>query len=168
MTHSQMSRLLMKRGGKEGLRIRDCYQQRPRKRARPELQGTNPGKDNRASHGKKGITSYPLVRILRFPSKSLTEVARLIETSSNIISLKTILETPKNSIMCNNCPDGSATEGEVGWMQSDISECKEKTGKLEQSLEETVKKLPRSMGYLQQEMGAVEIVQNISLRSQGE
>lgn len=49
-----MSRQLMKRGGKEGLRIRDCYQQRPRKRARPELQGTNPGKDKTASHGKKG------------------------------------------------------------------------------------------------------------------
>ena len=61
-----------------------------------------------------------------------------------------------------------AIEGEVGWMQSNISECKEKTGKLEQSLEETTKNLPRSMGYLQQEMRAVEIVQNISLRSQGE
>jgi hypothetical protein len=53
-------------------------------------------------------------------------------------------------------------------MQTEITYTCIRTGKLEQSLQETAKKLPRSMGYLQQEMRAVEIVQNISLRSQGE
>jgi hypothetical protein len=53
-------------------------------------------------------------------------------------------------------------------MQTEITYTCIRTGKLEQSLQENAKKLPRSMGYLQQEMRAVEIVQNISLRSQGE
>jgi len=64
--------------------------------------------------GKKEITSYPLVRFLRFPSKKLIEVARSIETSSNIISLKTILEPPKYLRMSNNCPNFSVIDKEVG------------------------------------------------------
>lgn len=104
-----------------------------------------------------------MVRFLRFPSKSLTDVASSIETSSNFISLKTILESPKYSKMSNNCPTAQL-QTEVGWVQSDVSECKEKTGKLE----ETTKMLSRLMRYLKEKVREVEIVQNISLHSQSE
>lgn len=142
MTHSQMTHQLLKKGGREGSRIREIATSKGLESVQDLNYKEQTEKDRQPVMGKKGITSYPMVRFLRFPSKSLTDAARSIETSSNFISLKTILESPKYSRMSTNCPNCSATDRGVGWVQSDVSKCKEKTRKLE----ETTKMLSRSMG----------------------